>query len=150
MRTRDTFHFARHYVEMVAVMFAGMFVLGGALLAIAAAFGVGLSDIREHAPALELAAMGATMTAPMVWWMRRRGHSWPATSAMSMSMVLPTVATITLLATGAVTEIRTLMAVEHIAMFPLMLVAMLPFRREFTPSGAGAPLPASRATCVGG
>jgi flagellar biosynthetic protein FliP len=151
MNARATVQFAKHYVEMVAVMFAGMFVLGGALLGIAAVFGVTLSEIRSDAPAAELAAMGATMTAPMVWWMRRRGHSWAATSAMSMSMVLPTTTTILLLASGAVTDIGTLMGIEHIAMFPLMFVAMLPFRAEFThpaaTQAAAAPRSASRAAC---
>jgi hypothetical protein len=126
------FLFARHYVEMVLVMFAGMFVLGGALLGIVAALGTGPDALQDDAPALFLAGMGFSMTAPMVWWMQRRGHSRPATRDMAIAMILPTAATLAFLATGAIADIHALLMIEHIAMFPLMLLAMLPYRSEFT------------------
>jgi hypothetical protein len=126
------FLFARHYVEMVLVMFAGMFVLGGALLGIVAALGTAPDALRDDAPGLILAGMGFSMTAPMVWWMQRRGHSRPATRDMAIAMLLPTAATLVFLATGAIVDIHALLMIEHIAMFPLMLLAMIPYRAEFT------------------
>ena len=129
--------FAKHYVEMVVVMFAGMFVLGGILLAIAAAFGVGHDELQADSPALFLSGMGLSMTAPMVWWMHWRGHSWAANRAMALAMILPTVATLVLLGTGLTTDLNTLLGIEHAAMFPAMLVAMLAFRDEYTHSRLG-------------
>jgi hypothetical protein len=119
---------------MVLVMFAGMFVLGGPLLLGLTALGVSSSELQDTAPAVYLAGMGLSMTVPMVWWMQRRGHSWPANRAMATAMIAPTVATIALLGAGAVTDFHALMMIEHIAMGPAMLLAMLPFRAEFTHS----------------
>jgi hypothetical protein len=126
------FLFAKHYFEMVLVMFAGMFVLGGALLGIVAALGTAPDALRDDAPGLFLAGMGFSMTAPMVWWMQRRGHSRPATRDMALAMILPTAATLVFLATGAIGDIHALLMIEHVAMFPLMLLAMFPYRSEFT------------------
>jgi hypothetical protein len=130
--------FARHYVEMVLVMFAGMFVLGGALLLFAAALGASWTELKDDTPGLALGGMGFSMTAPMVWWMRRRGHTWVATRTMAIAMVLPTLVTLVLLATGANDDLHALFMIEHIAMFPAMLVAMLPYRAEYAHAYAGA------------
>jgi hypothetical protein len=132
MKRHPAFLFAKHYVEMVLVMFGGMFVLGGALLLMAAAFGAGPDEVRDDAPGLFLVGMGFSMTAPMVWWMNRRGHTSDATRAMVTAMILPTAVTILFLATGAIDDIDALLMIEHIAMLPLMFVAMLPYRGEYT------------------
>ena len=132
MTRSSTFSFAKHYVEMVLVMFAGMFVLGGALVLIAGQLGFAYGDIKADAPGAYIAAMGLTMTAPMVWWMAWRGHSRGANGAMAAAMILPTVACLVLLAVGAVTGLGGLMAIEHSAMFPLMLVSMLLYAGEYT------------------
>ena len=130
--------FAKHYVEMVLVMFAGMFVLGGALLLIAAGLGASPDELENDAPGLVLLGMGFSMTAPMVWWMHRRGHSWAANRAMALAMILPTAATLGFLVTGAIVDLDLLLGIEHIAMFPAMFVAMLPYRAEYTHAHAGA------------
>jgi hypothetical protein len=132
MTANPKFQFAKHYVEMVLVMLAGMFALGGILLAMAAALGASPGDLRDDAPALVLLGMGLSMTAPMVWWMHRRGHSWGANRAMALAMFLPALAMVLLLASGAVTDLDTLLGIEHTVMFPAMLVAMLPYRGEYT------------------
>jgi hypothetical protein len=132
MNRHSTFSFAKHYAEMVAVMFAGMFVLGGALIGAAGALGVSYSELKWDMPGAYLAGMGLTMGGPMVWWMHRRGHSWAANGAMALAMFLPTVATLVLLATGAMTGLGSLMAIEHSLMFPGMAVAMLAYRSEYT------------------
>ncbi len=130
--TRSTLRFLGHYAEMLAVMGLGMLVLGGLMVAAATGLGFGYGEIREDAPALFLTGMGISMTAPMVWWMNRRGHSWEANRAMALSMILPTLLAIVLLAGGAVTEIEKLLTIQHVLMFPGMFVAMLPYRDEFT------------------
>jgi hypothetical protein len=134
--TRSTRHFVRHYLEMVAAMFLGMGVLAAALPAV----GVSWSELRTDAPALLLFAMGVSMTVPMVAWMRYRGHGWPASAEMAASMLIPTAAVIALLWGGVVTDVGTLLAVEHVAMAPSMLVAMLLRRHEYT----GALSPSAR------
>ena len=130
--TRSTLQFAKHYAEMVLVMFAGMGVFFGVAVGLTAALGSGYDELREDAPAVILFGMGFGMTAAMVWWMDRRGHSWPANRAMALSMILPTLLSLGLLASGAVTDIDTLVTLEHMVMFPAMLAAMLPYRAEFT------------------
>jgi hypothetical protein len=127
-----TRHFIRHYVEMVVAMFLGMVVLGEpALLALGAA-GVTSAELEAHAPALMLLGMGVTMTVPMVAWMRYRGHGWRPSNEMAASMLIPTVGAIGLLWVGLVTEIGTLLALEHAVMLPAMLVAMLLRRDEYS------------------
>jgi hypothetical protein len=72
------------------------------------------------------------MTVPMVAWMRYRGHGWPASAEMSASMFIPAFATIALLWGGLVEDIGALMLIEHVAMLPAMLVAMLLRREEYS------------------
>jgi hypothetical protein len=98
--------------------------------------GASPTELRDDAPAVLLLGMGVSMAAPMVWWMGRRGHSAPATRAMALAMFLPAVAMVAFLASGAITDFGTLMGIEHTVMFPAMLVAMLPYRTEFTHSPA--------------
>jgi hypothetical protein len=127
-----TRHFIRHYVEMVVAMFVGMVVLGGpAMLALEAA-GVTPAELNADAPALHLLSMGVTMTVPMVAWMRYRGHGWGPSNEMAASMLIPTAGVIGLLWGGFVTEIGTLLAIQHVVMLPAMLVAMLLRRDEYS------------------
>jgi Co/Zn/Cd efflux system component len=123
--------FGLHYLEMLAVMGIGMAILAPALRLAGPAVGYEYAQIRADAPALILAWMALSMTVPMVWWMSRRGHSRAANGAMAMSMIAPTAAAIGLLALGAVAELGALMGIQHVAMFPAMLVAMLAFRGEY-------------------
>jgi hypothetical protein len=129
---RPALHFGRHYLEMVAAMFLGMAVLGFPAVAALGAAGASGSELREDAPALLLLGMTATMTVPMVGWMRYRGHGWPACNDMAAAMVMPTLALIALLAVGLVTDIGTLLMLEHVVMLPAMLVAMLLRLDEYT------------------
>ena len=92
--------FIRHYIEMVVVMFAGMIVLGLPGEAALKAIGSGTSELRHDAPAVVFLGMAATMTIPMVAWMRYRGHRWQPTLEMAASMIIPTLVAIALLAAG--------------------------------------------------
>jgi hypothetical protein len=118
-------HFVRHYIEMVAVMFLGMFALGRPAGWLFSALGASTSS--QH-PAMMLLSMGVTMTVPMVAWMRYRGHGWRPTAEMAASMLIPTFVAIALAGTGLM-EGGSLMVSEHVAMLSGMLIAML-FRRE--------------------
>jgi hypothetical protein len=127
-----TLHFTRHYVEMLIAMFLGMFVLGAALAVPLGALGVDVGDWRSEAPELMLLGMAFTMSVPMVAWMRHRGHGWAPAWEMTAAMFVPSVAAIALLWAGAVVDSGALMAIQHSAMFPAMLVAMLLRLDEYT------------------
>ena len=121
----------RHYIEMVVVMFAGMLVLGLPGEAALKALGSGTSELRDDAPAVVFLGMAATMTIPMVAWMRYRGHRWQPTLEMAASMIVPTLGAIALLAAG-VLGFGALIGLEHVAMLLGMLVAMLLRIDEYT------------------
>jgi hypothetical protein len=123
--------FIRHYIEMVVVMFAGMIVLGVPGEAALKAMGSGTSELRHDAPSVVFLGMAATMTVPMVAWMRYRGHRWQPTLEMAASMIIPTLVAIALL-TADVLGFGTLMGLEHVAMLLGMLVAMLLRLDEYT------------------
>jgi hypothetical protein len=57
-------------------------------------------------------------------------------------MMIPTVGVVGLLGTGLVTDVGSLLMIEHVVMFPAMLVAMLLRRDEYT-HGGGAELAAA-------
>jgi hypothetical protein len=125
-------NFVRHYLEMLVAMFLGMAVLGAPALALLSVAGVSSSELRSDAPALLLFGMAVTMTVPMVAWMRYRGHGWPASVDMTAAMFIPTFGVIGLLWSGLVTDVGTLLMLEHVVMPPAMLVAMLLRRDEYT------------------
>jgi hypothetical protein len=121
--------FLRHYAEMLIAMFAGMLVVGGALTA---------AGVEVEAVELELLGMALSMSVPMVAWMRYRGHGWGPSAEMTASMFVPTVAAIALLWGGLVEDDHGLLMIQHVAMFPAMLVAMLLRRDEYTHVSAPA------------
>jgi hypothetical protein len=125
IRTALSKPFLRHYVEMVIAMYAGMAILGLPLQGLLAALEVDTSPWKETIPAMLLVEMAVIMAAPMMAWMRYRGHSWRASWEMGASMFVPTFGAMGLLAAGIVTDYHALMSIEHVAMFPSMLVAML-------------------------
>jgi hypothetical protein len=120
-----TRHFARHYVEMVIVMFAGMAVLGLPAGWAMTAMGTSWDELQSDAPAAMFGLMAMTMIVPMVAWMRFRGHGWRANGEMSLSMVLPTLGAIALLSADVVEDVGALLVAEHVVMLLAMLGAML-------------------------
>ncbi len=114
--------FLRHYLEMVLAMLLGMGVVMGAL---------GAADVELDVEP-ELLVMATSMTVPMVAWMRYRGHGWAPSAEMAGAMFVPTVAALILYRVGAVEDEHALLMIQHIAMFPLMLVAMLLRRDEYS------------------
>ena len=124
---RATSRFLAHYVEMVVVMFAGMFVLMAPAGALLGAFGTSWSGLS---PAMNVFVMALTMTVPMVGWMRVRGHAWRANAEMAASMLIPTFVVMVVYWTGVATG--GLMVPEHAGMLGCMLVAMLLRRDEYS------------------
>ena len=125
-------HFTRHYVEMIVAMFLGMFVLGGAFVLLLDPLGIDVGSWRDDAPALLLLGMAFTMSVPMVAWMRYRGHGWARAWEMTAAMFVPTVAAIVLLWAGALADSHAALMIQHVAMFPAMLLVMLARRDEYT------------------
>jgi hypothetical protein len=112
-------------------MLLGMLVLGGAATVLLEAAGIDVSNWDHDLPALFLFAMAFTMTVPMVGWMRYRGHGWRACAEMSAAMFLPTLVVVGMLTAGVGGDVHSLMAIQHVAMFPAMFVAMLLRREEY-------------------
>jgi hypothetical protein len=131
-RRPAVWNFTRHYIEMVVAMVLGMFVLGAALAAPLELAGVAVSNWDRDAPALLLLSMAFTMTVPMVAWMRYRGHGWAPAADMTAAMFLPSLVAVGLLWAGLETDTHALMMIQHIAMGPAMLVAMLLRVHEYT------------------
>lgn len=120
--------FVRHYLEMIAAMFVGMAVIGGAIRGVAAIAGLSYSITDQ--PTLSLLEMAFSMSVGMVVWMRHRGHGWPATLEMTGAMFAPALAVLPLLWVGAATG-ESGMVLEHVLMLPLMYVVMLRRRDEY-------------------
>src|SRR4051812_38592089 len=121
--------FARHYIEMVVVMFVGMAVVAvPARMALAA----GNTSWTELGTSAMLLAMAVEMTVPMVAWMRYRGHDWRPSGEMAAAMLLPTFVAVALDAGGLVSDGGMLMVGEHVAMLLGMLAAMLLRPAEYT------------------
>jgi hypothetical protein len=116
-----TFTFIRHYAEMILAMSAGMLVLGLPIALV----------LDPQSETIRLLDMGVVMTVPMVVWMRYRGHGRRPCVEMAASMFVPTFAAIGLLWSGAL-EFGAAMTLEHVVMFPAMLIAMLLRRDEYT------------------
>jgi hypothetical protein len=129
--SQTTRHFIRHYVEMLVAMFVGMAVLGVPVDAALTALGTSSGELHDDQPALMLLWMAFIMTAPMVAWMRYRGHGWQLSMEMAASMLIPTAGVIALLWGGLVEDIGALLTIEHLVMLPSMLVAMLLRRDEY-------------------
>jgi hypothetical protein len=133
--------FARHYLEMVVAMFAGMIVLGLPAEGLLVAAGTGTSELRVDAPDAVLLGMATIMTVPMVAWMRYRRHGWQPCLEMSAAMYLPTLGVMALGWTGVVGEFSTQMGIQHVVMFPAMLGAMLLRPGEYARCDAGTSAP---------
>jgi hypothetical protein len=114
--------FALHYLEMVAAMAFGMFVLGSVFH--------GLLPL-PHGTAVMLVEMSLAMTVPMVAWMRIRGHAWRLCTEMAAAMLVATAAMLGVLWGGLATDGGTLMLLLHAVMLPGMLAAMLLRRDEY-------------------
>ena len=110
-----------HLAEMMIAMVAGMVVLGGALEGVLSLAGTSLSDASATVAA---SVMALNMTAPMVWWMRFRGHPARHNAEMAGSMIVPTVLVLALHWLGLVAGDSVLL-LQHVVMIPAMVGLML-------------------------
>ncbi|CAM3336703.1 hypothetical protein KIPE111705_03345 [Kibdelosporangium persicum] len=117
--------FARHYVEMVVAMVAGM-LLFAPVWTIALSWWSPLTR-----PDVEALVMATNMTAGMSIWMRVRGHGWPAVAEMGAAMYVPFLLLLGPYWFGLVSA-DVVMIGGHVLMLPAMLVAMLLRRTEYT------------------
>jgi hypothetical protein len=120
-RLGSGWHFTRHLLEMVMAMMAGMAVLGVAIWV--------LGEPPSYSnPLVEYGLMGASMAAPMVAWMRYRGHSWSDGLEMTVAMLAPILALVLPVELGvAVPGLSegSLMMLSHVAMIGGMVVLMI-------------------------
>jgi hypothetical protein len=121
--------FARHLLEMVVAMMAGMAVLGVALAVLGEPPGYANLLVRYG-------LMGAFMAAPMVAWMRHRGHSWSDGLEMTAAMLAPMFALVLPVELGVVGLTgHALMMLSHVAMIGGM-VALMVYRWDRYAHGA--------------
>ena len=114
-------HFLRHYAEMVLVMFVGMAVLWKPATLV-------VGD--DPGKVALLLTMAVTMTAPMVGWMRWRGHGWAPSLEMAAAMLVPT--TIALGLVAASVDFGAILLGEHVAMLAAMFGVMLLRPEEYS------------------
>jgi hypothetical protein len=93
-------HFARHLLEMIVSMMIGMFV--GAAIFLTATGGLTPVQGMTRYPVLFVLVMAFAMTAPMIAWMRFRGHGARSCYEMTASMALPAVLLICLYWLGVI------------------------------------------------
>jgi hypothetical protein len=81
--------FWRHFLQMLAVMMAGMLVGGAILLSV-----VGLKtwdEVTTQYGTQALIVMAVSMTVPMAAWMLYRGMGWKNTYEMAAVMAIPVI-----------------------------------------------------------
>ncbi len=121
-------YIAKHFTVMVALMYAGMFVLEPFFDLVAALAGVG--DPWSRLPVLSNIVMALNMSIPMVLYMRHQRHTWRSIGEMSAAMLLPAALTLGPYLLGTMTA-GTMMTLSHATMIPLMAVAMILRFREY-------------------
>jgi hypothetical protein len=121
LRLGAVWRFTRHLLEMIVAMMAGMGVLGVTL-------GV-LGEPPGYANLLlRYALMGTAMIAPMVGWMRFRGHTWADVGEMTLAMLAPMFALVVPVELGVAVpglSEESLMMLSHVAMIGGMVALMV-------------------------
>ena len=122
-RLASGWRFTRHLLEMVVAMMLGMGVFGLALAALGEPPGYANLLVRYG-------VMGAFMAAPMVAWMRYRGHSWSDGLEMTVAMLVPMFALVVPVELGVTEYVpwlseHSLMMLSHVAMIAGMVALMI-------------------------
>ncbi|MFY1692624.1 hypothetical protein [Plantactinospora sp. WMMB782] len=133
-RRRSTWHFLRHFAEMVVAMVLGMLLLGPAwevlASAVDAATGLDMTRMLDR-PDVDALVMATNMTLAMTVWMRHRGHRWAPVAEMGAAMYLPFLLFLPPYWAGVVDGGFVTMA-GHLLMLPAMLLVMLRRLSEYT------------------
>jgi flagellar biosynthetic protein FliP len=127
---RHESHFRRHASEMFAAMAVGMLIAGACAAAILAPQHITWDEALTRYPELCLLGMATGMTAPMVVWMRHRGHSWRNVAEMSATMYAPMAVFVVLAATGLTRGAAC--GLYCLSTIPAMLAVMLVRRSEYS------------------
>ena len=117
-------HFAWHLGEMFLAMVVGMAALDAVSNGVLALAGAPYADVVEAAPAAAALLLMFNMTAPMLLWMRLRGHDAREVSEMSVAMVVVGATTVFLLWASMI-DSAAICGVECGLMLPAMAAAML-------------------------
>ncbi|PZG18474.1 hypothetical protein C1I95_13395, partial [Micromonospora craterilacus] len=118
-------HLARHLLEMVLAMVAGMLLLGPARAALGTAFG-----LAPASPGLGALLMATDMSLGMAVWMGYRGHSGAAIGEMVLAMYAPVLLLLVPYRAGLL-DADTLLAGAHLLMVPAMAAVVLRRRGEY-------------------
>ena len=127
---RRVVHFWRHFLEMTVAMWVGMALGGVVFKGVLAALGTTITEARLHYPELTVLVMGFNMTAPMLAWMRHRGHTWRSAAEMGIVMFAPAVPVIALLRSDVI-AFAAVCGLYCASMLAAMLVLMLYRRDEY-------------------
>jgi hypothetical protein len=122
---------------MVVAMMVGMVAAGAIFGTVLAASGSSIEEIRLGQPELFLLVMAAAMAAPMIAWMRRRGHGWSRSAEMAGAMFVPPFALMACYWLGGLSS-EPLCPLACAAMIPTMVVVMLFRLDEYTGHTAAA------------
>jgi hypothetical protein len=137
-RLGHVFAFLRHLLEMTVAMMLGMFAYGLLLGSLLAAAGSDLEDARLGQPELFALGMAASMSVPMVAWMRHRGHDWNNGMEMTAAMFAPALVLIVCYRLHAV-DAESICPLACAAMIPAMVGAMLFRLDDYTGHRMAAP-----------
>ena len=101
---------------------------------------IGYEDPRVAAPAASLLAIAVIYSAPMVAWMRHRGHQWSDGLEMTVAMLAPMFALVLPVELGVARYVpelsdQSLPIFSHVAMIAGMVVLMI-YRFERYAHGA--------------
>ncbi len=99
--TRHWLRFLRHFAIMIVAMYVGMLALTPVYTWISGRLGYPQPEIQL--PVLSAIVMAATMTAPMIGWMRYHGHGWRSVLEMAAAMFIPALLAAVLYLVGAAT-----------------------------------------------
>ena len=119
-----TRNFALHLGEMFLAMIVGMAALDAVFEGILAGAGTSYTVLVDDAPTAVALILMFNMTAPMLLWMRIRGHEASEVSTMGAGMVVVGATTVFLLWLSVI-DAEAICGVECGLMIPAMIAAML-------------------------
>jgi hypothetical protein len=97
----QSWHFARHFLEMCLAMCVGGGILNALLFVVGPAL-IGYPDLRQRFPGVALLAISIVYTLPMATWMRFRRMDWRPILEMSGATIGLAVVLIALAGIGVV------------------------------------------------
>jgi flagellar biosynthetic protein FliP len=119
-----TRNFALHLGEMFLAMVVGMAALDAVFEGILGLAGTSYAVLVDDAPTAVALILMINMTAPMLLWMRIRGHEASEVSVMGVAMVVVGAITVFLLWLSAI-DADAICGIECGLMIPAMIAAML-------------------------